>query len=116
MENGYRKWVYDGILCMYYGVYNNIYIMGYVYTYIYIDIMGCVYTYIYIMGCVYIYIYGIHITTYHIIYNIYIHGIHTIYMVETYPLAQLNIPPQKKKRRLIAKKPRSELRPLNCHV
>ena len=41
MENGYRKWVYDGIFCMYYGIY--IFFNG-----------VCIYIYIYNMVCIYI--------------------------------------------------------------
>ena len=64
MENGYRKWVYDGIFCMYYGIY--IYIL-----------MGYVYTYIYNMVCIYIYIWN---TYYYIPYNIYIRDTYHIYI------------------------------------
>ena len=109
IENGYMMGYYVCTM-----VYIIIYILWGMYIHIYRYYGVCIY--IYILWGVYIYIWN---TYYYIPYNIiyiYIHGIHTIYMVETYPLAQLNIPPPKKKRRLIAKKPRSELRPLNCHV
>ena len=62
MENGYRTWV-----C----------------TMVYIYIWN---TYYYTPYNIYIYIY----TGYIPYIYIYIYGIHTIYMVDTYPLAQLN--------------------------
>jgi hypothetical protein len=82
---------------MYYGVYNNIYILWgmYIHIYIYIDILWCVYTYIYIYYGVCIYIYGIHITTYHIIY-IYTRDTYHIYGGDIPSGAIEHTPPKKK--------------------